>query len=365
MPTLPNMGLITPTLGGDSGAWDDKINACFALVDAHDHTAGKGVRITPAAMNINANLSFGGFAITAAGQVAFTAVAALTSGAKTIFVSSADNELYWRTNAGVNVKLTNGTSINTTLVGGIVGDYSTVGAEVSYSNADQIYTFKDHEAPTKKWARLGAGPVRIFEFDTTESVYVEHAVAAGLAAPYTVTWAAALPGAQSLVQIDASGNLVYSNTLPANTNITLSGTGSVKHGDYKLEIPVIFPLLVQESGAGAANNGANAGITIDVSSVVYIPLLGIPQNKRLKSVTVRLESGGLAANVTYQLAVCAGGVFTAVGSSTASTSSVVTVTPDGSNGWGLGDGDSFWLKITTPGATGCVPCSNNVTFFEN
>ena len=38
MPTLPNMSLITPTLGGDTGEWDDKINAALALIDAHDHS---------------------------------------------------------------------------------------------------------------------------------------------------------------------------------------------------------------------------------------------------------------------------------------------------------------------------------------
>ena len=56
MPTLPNMSLITPTLGGDSGTWDDKINAALGLVDAHDHTSGKGVAIVSAALNINADV---------------------------------------------------------------------------------------------------------------------------------------------------------------------------------------------------------------------------------------------------------------------------------------------------------------------
>ena len=43
-------------------------------------------------------------------------------------------------------------------------------------DAGKRYTFKDQTAPTKKWARLASGPVRIFEYNTTESVYVEHAV---------------------------------------------------------------------------------------------------------------------------------------------------------------------------------------------
>ena len=38
MPTLPNIVMTTPVLGAANGTWDDSINACFALIDAHDHS---------------------------------------------------------------------------------------------------------------------------------------------------------------------------------------------------------------------------------------------------------------------------------------------------------------------------------------
>ncbi len=211
MTTLPNMGIELPVQGGDSGTWDDKINAGFALVDAHDHTSGQGMQVPVAGLDIDADLAFGGFGVTTLGKAAFSAVTALASGTKTLFVSSADNELYWRTNAGTNVKLTAGTSINTTLVGGIVGDYTTVSAEVAYDDANSRYTFKAPGSP-KTWARLASGPVRIHQFATSETVYVEHAIDAALASSYTVTWPAALPGAAALMQISAAGLVSYSNT---------------------------------------------------------------------------------------------------------------------------------------------------------
>ena len=210
MPTLPNMSLITPTLGGDSGTWDDKINAAFELVDSHDHTAGKGVQVPISALNINADLPLAGYGITGLSKATFSAIALPSSGALNLFVSSTDNELYWRSSGGTNVKLTSGASINTTLVGGITGDYSTVGAEIAYDDANKRYTF---QTQTATWARLATGPVRIYEYNTTENVYVEHAVDATLAAPYTVTWPAALPASQSLLQITAAGVVLFSNTL--------------------------------------------------------------------------------------------------------------------------------------------------------
>lgn len=205
MPTLPNMGLITPTLGGDSGQWDDKINACFALVDAHDHTSGKGLAVPVAGLDIDADLPLAGFGLTNLGKISFTTIAAPSSGSKNLFVNSADNELYWRTNSGTNVKLTSGTSINTTLVGGIVGDYSSVGAEVAYDDANDRYTFK--QQGTKPWARIASGPVRIFEFNTTESVYVELAAPSALAASYSITLPLAAPSRTSPVTMTSAGIL--------------------------------------------------------------------------------------------------------------------------------------------------------------
>lgn len=210
MTTLPNMSIVLPTLDGDIGAWDDKLNAALSLIDPHDHTAGKGVQVPTAGINIDADLGFGSWHITALGALAFNAVAALASGSKSLFVSSADNELYWRTNGGTNVKLTDGNSINTSLVGGILGDYTSVGAELSYDDANDVYTFK--QEGSNPWARIASGPVRIYEYNTTETVYVELAVAAALASSYTITLPAALPGAAAIMQISAAGVVSFSNT---------------------------------------------------------------------------------------------------------------------------------------------------------
>lgn len=370
MTTLPNMGIVLPVQGGDRGTWDDKINAAFMLTDAHDHSSGKGAQVPVSGININADFAMGGNAVTGLGSIAFNAVTALATGSKRLFVSAADNELYWRTNAGVNVKLTSGTSINTTLVGGIVGDYSTVGAEVAYSDADQVYTFKDQEAPTKKWARIATGPVRIYEFDTTEIVYVEHAVAAGLAAPYTVTWPAALPASAKLMRISSAGLVTFDNTtvtMETNQNIVLSGTGVVKHGDYTLPVPVVYPDCVVGSGS-AANNGANVGITVAASSVVYIPIRGLLVGKRVKSISVRLGNTPGGA-VSYQLATAAasGGAagFTLVGAATSSAATAPVVTPNGATGWPVTTSDVPFLAVTTPGGVTSCPSLLDVIYFEN
>lgn len=303
MPTLPNMALVTPVQGADRGTWDDKINAAFALVDAHDHTSGKGVAIASAALNIDGNVAWGGNAITGLGLITFTPIAPLVSGSKDLFVSSADNELYWRTNSGTNVKLTNGASINTTLVGGIVGDYASVGAELAYDDANKTYTFKDQSTPTKKWARLGSGPVRIHEFDTTESTYVEFAVDAALAASYTVTWPAALPASTVLMQIAADGTLVCSNTLATDADITLVGMADYNHGAKK---------VAQLCGPGFAATGSYSSGTIPgppdilyhrlaLTTTVYVPLdkMGLRDGDRITLIEIDGDAHGGSEPTVY------------------------------------------------------------------
>ena len=64
--TSPNMNLIVPipstgvTGTGDVGpGYAQNIsNDLLTTIDTHDHSSGKGVQVTPAGLNINADLSF-------------------------------------------------------------------------------------------------------------------------------------------------------------------------------------------------------------------------------------------------------------------------------------------------------------------
>lgn len=352
MPTLPNMGLITPTLGGDSGTWDDKINACFALIDAHDHTSGKGVPVPVAGLDIDADLPMANNAVTGIASLAFNAVTALASGSKRLFVSSADNELYWRTNAGTNVKLTDGTSINTTLVGGIVGDYSSVGAELAYDDANKRYTFKDEGGD---WSRIAAGPVRIYEFGTAESLYVEHAVAAGLAASYTITWPASPPPDANYVamQTNLAGDVVFSNTFDA---IRITGVRTLP----------LAPAAFRQTGSSHVFNGTYWALGNDSSDTLYasIPL---DVGMRIKSVKVFIDKNSDNTNtVTVELwridPASSGSVATSIGSA-ADNGNASGLTAGGIGPTGLAEtiatGHAYAVAISQSDAT---PSSSDFVF---
>lgn len=307
MTVLPNIGLVLPTRGSPgSGHWADTVDGNYQLLDAHTHKPGQGLPINSAALSIDGDVSFGSsWAITALNRVTFAAVTALAANNKSIFVSSADNELYWRSNAGSNVKLTNGNALNVAaFVGGIGGDYTAVSAAENYDDSAKRYTFK--QGGGTNWAKIQAGTLRLTEFGTSETVFVEQACPAALASSYTMTWPTALPGAGgTLVQIDNTGQIAFGNTglaattftgavtlnggvatsfaLAANQSITISGTGQYKHGSKQ----IVVPASAAHSATMTFDSGGtgNGWLATGANQKVYFPF-AIQVGKRVVSIDI-------------------------------------------------------------------------------
>lgn len=226
MTTLPSMGLVLPTRGAaGAGAWDDTIDADLGLVDAHDHTPGKGEMIPVAALSIDDDVSFSGaYAPINLHRLTFASVTALSTNNKSLFVSSSDNELYWRSNAGANVKITNGAALNVAaFTGGFGAGYSSAGAVADYDSSTTRYTFK---TGTGTWARAAFGGIRLYEHGTSAATYVELLSPASLASTYSVTFPAALPASTAVVQMSSAGAL-STTTAPTLTALTVTGASSL------------------------------------------------------------------------------------------------------------------------------------------
>ena len=57
MPVTPNMNLSLPVPTSTVGpAWASQLNTAVEVVDDHDHSSGKGKKVTPAGISINADL---------------------------------------------------------------------------------------------------------------------------------------------------------------------------------------------------------------------------------------------------------------------------------------------------------------------
>lgn len=352
MPTT-NMALTLPTEDGSDGLWDSLLNDALELIDAHDHSTGKGVTVKTAGLQINADLTFGGYAATALKAAAFSAVAttAVSALSKALFVNTADSELYWRTSGGVNVKLTSGTSLNTALIGGFTGDYGGGDEEAEFTSSSGIFDFR--VAATER-AYVDCSDIRLFEKSTGITNAVKLKSPASLAASYTVTFPAAVPASTSVVQMSStgvltaspSGNIATSGTVAtgaltvtgaatvsttlgvtgaatlsstlgvtglitatagltaaANQHVTVSGTGQFKHGSRTIVI----------SGAAFTTpNPPTDAIIVDTADTGYIALdaatdrtliaaIPLPAGKRITQMKWTLAHGADASTRTYTI----------------------------------------------------------------
>jgi hypothetical protein len=109
--TFLNLTLPTPTVQ-IGPTWASQINAAFEVIDEHDHTSGKGVRVPTAGLNINADLDFN---LNAALNLEFGSFQnRTTSPSGSTFaraVSVFQGNLYFTNGSGVAVQITDGGSI--------------------------------------------------------------------------------------------------------------------------------------------------------------------------------------------------------------------------------------------------------------
>lgn len=131
MSISPNMSLIIPGVGTTDGPeWAEDLNASLTLIDAHDHSSGYGVPITPSGLNINADLSFGSNNAIAINSARFTAQSSPISGSilDTVYVYGVD--LYFNDGSGNQVRITQS--------GGVAGSPGSISNLTSPATASYV-----------------------------------------------------------------------------------------------------------------------------------------------------------------------------------------------------------------------------------
>ncbi len=143
MSTTANMQLVKPVVGVTTGpAWATLLNAIFDLIDTHDHSSGKGVRISQTGINLTGDLELNANRLTEAHSVVLENLAALlTAASNNGSVYAYNGELYFRDHAGNNVKITAAGALNAAASGGFGGDYGAVGIDAiaQYTDLTKLY----------------------------------------------------------------------------------------------------------------------------------------------------------------------------------------------------------------------------------
>jgi hypothetical protein len=156
-----NMLLTLPTVSVTIGPeWATELNVAITTIDAHDHSSDKGARITPAGLNINANLDIDNYVFYNFGSIRFQeAGAALTGSSNANALHSVSGNLYFTNGSGSAIQITSGGSL-----------------AASPGSADSFET-------TDVAANLTIGPSDTFVFlivDTTSARAIDLPLASGV-----------------------------------------------------------------------------------------------------------------------------------------------------------------------------------------
>lgn len=131
-----NLNLPTPTvtIGPD---WAVQLNTALNVVDSHDHSSGKGVKVKPAGLDINASLPFNNNSALSLRSAAFQAQAATLTGVSNAnSLYSVNGNLYFTNAAGTAVQLTSGASIIATPSNVTNLSYTSIAANLTIANTD-------------------------------------------------------------------------------------------------------------------------------------------------------------------------------------------------------------------------------------
>lgn len=350
-----SLGITLPTVGVSTGpGWATSLNTALTTI-----IATLEAKVTPAGLDINADLSFTSGATAYRAKdvkaVSFTNQdSALSAGtyACTLFTSDSDGELYWNDNAGRQVQVTSNGEVNVSTTGGVTGSgYGSTSVEINWDSANTQYKMRSGSG-ADDYADVLCRDLKLNDGSNNELIVS----APSLVSSYTLTLPDAVPAASnSLLEMDISGNvtttktpsvtsvttsdaIVAGTTLSVGTNATVTGTLGVTGtstftGKATFVAEYAHPQRVQHVSpmectvnaatlSGLGSTPSNPHITITGTGQVVLVPIRLLAGDRLESITFYVDQAA-AGTRTYEIVYwnTTVGVWTAPGGGYRTTSS--------------------------------------------
>ena len=255
--------ILKPAVGVTTGpTWASDLNTSIDAVDNHDHSTNKGVRITPAAINVNADMEFNQNSASELKNLIFDS--SVTAATTSYSLYQASGNIYWRNGSGTAVQITTGSSVNAG-AGSITGMAGT-DAGVTYTNVAKTFNFFCDSGNTD-FGKMAHADLLMYKFtddNTADTDYITLAastLASGSSGTVTVP---AETGTILTTNTSYAGAVINVATSASNYAINLKphGTGHVVIGNGsatgKLSSNGAYYLVID------TNSGTNAGsITLE------------------------------------------------------------------------------------------------------
>lgn len=335
-----------PVVGSAGPQFATNINAILTEV-----VARLSAKVPLASVNFNSSLDLSGSDLLNIGNIVFTNQLISPSGSPFNRFAVFGGNLYYVNSSGP-VQITSGASLNAASLAGITGDYGGANpAQLNYVAVDTRYNFFANFG-TSTW-----GYVRALGFDVaggaTSSAFAR--ILWGGSSNITLTLPTVLPAANRIMSVDNIGAITTgtSTALDTNNNITISGTGTYKHGIKTVNKSPLMTDCVVTSGSFGTGFGTQniTGALFSSSTTGYIRFPELPTHARILNVTIGFSSAANRNAATVTIAHSgtgdpSNGSFTDVASSTLTNTGTARKAISSVN-LSFSTGQVYYIKVVT------------------
>jgi hypothetical protein len=230
-----------PAVGIDAGpGWATAINNSIDAVDDHDHSSNKGVRITPAGVNINADLDYNSNSATELKNVIFNSTVTAATTAYSLYQASGN--LFFRDGSGTAIQMTITGTVNAGA--GSIAGMSGTQAGASYADGSKTFNFFT-DSGNEDYGKMAHADLILYKFsddNTGDTDYV------------TIAANAAVSGSSGTIYVPSeNGTFLTTATSYATAAINIATSASN------------YPINLKPHGSGRVVIG-NAGVRGEVTS---------------------------------------------------------------------------------------------------
>ena len=202
-----------PEVGVDTGpGWATSINNSLDGIDGHDHTTNKGSRITPAAININADVEFNENQATELKGVVLSNTNASTDNSA---LTQTSGNLFWRNSSGTRVQITDGSGVKSG-----AGSIDNMGAGAgnqagaSYSDTTKSFSFFTDQG-NSDLGKINHSDMNLYKFSDDNSADTDYVTL------------------QADSSISGAGGTI---TVPGETGTMLTTSTDYSGGDLQVQV---------------------------------------------------------------------------------------------------------------------------------